>query len=73
MADFGLSKNTYEKMYFRQDKSEGVKLPVKWLALESMDDAVFSEKTDVVRKGHRRLKAVAMVTNVLIYISGHLE
>ena len=53
MADFGLSKNTYEKMYFRQDKSEGVKLPIKWLALESMEDAIFSEKTDVVRAGQR--------------------
>ena len=48
VADFGLSKNTYEKMYFRQDKSEGVKLPVKWMVLESMEDAVFSEKSDVV-------------------------
>ena len=51
VADFGLSKNTYEKMYFRQDKSEGVKLPIKWMAIESMEDAVFSEKTDVVSKG----------------------
>ena len=53
MADFGLSKSTYEKMYFRQDKSEGVKLPIKWLALESMEDAIFSEKTDVVRSSQR--------------------
>ena len=54
MADFGLSKNTYEKMYFRQDKSEGVKLPIKWMALECMEEAIFSEKTDVVRNGHRK-------------------
>ena len=51
VADFGLSKSTYEKMYFRQDKNEGVKLPIKWMALESLEDAVFTEKTDVVRKG----------------------
>ena len=51
MADFGLSKSTYEKMYFRQDKNEGVKLPIKWMALESLEDAVFTEKTDVVRRG----------------------
>ena len=48
MSDFGLSKSLYEKMYFRQDTSEGVKLPIKWMALESMHDAVFSEKSDVV-------------------------
>ena len=48
VSDFGLSKSLYEKMYFRQDTSEGVKLPIKWMALESMEDAVFSEKSDVV-------------------------
>ena len=53
MADFGLSNNTYEKMYFRQDKNEMVKLPIKWLALKSMEGAVFFEKTDVVRNAQR--------------------
>ena len=35
-------------MYFRQDKTEGVKLPVKWMAIESINDGIFSQKTDVV-------------------------
>ena len=48
MADFGLSKSMYEKMYFRQDKNEGIKLPIKWLAIECMEYGVFSEKSDVV-------------------------
>ena len=48
MADFGLSKSTYEKLYFRQDKSENVKLPIKWLAIESIEYGLFSEKSDVV-------------------------
>ena len=50
MADFGLSQHTYDKTYFRQDKTACVKLPVKWLSLESMVDGIFSEKTDVVRE-----------------------
>ena len=50
VADFGLAKSTYEKMYFRQDKGQPVKLPVKWMAIESIEDAVFSEKSDVVSK-----------------------
>ena len=48
VADFGLSKSTYEKLYFRENKSENVKLPIKWLAIECMEDGVFSEKSDVV-------------------------
>ena len=48
MADFGLSKGLYEKMYFREDRKDRVKLPFKWMAIESLQDGVFSEKTDVV-------------------------
>ena len=48
VADFGLSKSTYEKLYFRQEKSDNVRLPIKWLAVECIEDGVFSEKSDVV-------------------------
>ena len=48
MADFGLSKSVYDQLYFRQDADDSVKLPIKWLAVESIEDGVFSEKTDVV-------------------------
>ena len=48
MADFGLSRDLNERLYFREDRKEKVKLPFKWMAIESMQDGVFSEKTDVV-------------------------
>ena len=55
VADFGLSEDVYCKDYFRQvlnkdaNDVEGViKLPIKWMALESLQDGVFTEKTDVV-------------------------
>ena len=48
VADFGLSESTYSKTYFREKEGSAVKLPVKWMAPESLNDGVFSEKTDVV-------------------------
>ena len=53
VADFGLAEDIYSLGYFRQDKSGGsVKLPFKWMALESLQEGVFSEKSDVVCKLH---------------------
>ena len=49
VSDFGLSENLYMENYFKQDTSSGVKLPVKWMAPESLSDAYFSEKSDVVK------------------------
>ena len=49
VADFGLSESMdTTKEYFRQDQDNTIKLPIKWLAIESISDGIFSEKTDVV-------------------------
>ena len=58
VADFGLTEDIYTKNYFKQlsnsssssdtKSGDSVKLPVKWMALESLHDGVFSEKSDVV-------------------------
>ena len=50
VADFGLAESVETREYFRQDKSSHIKLPLRWLAPESMEDydIVFSEKSDVV-------------------------
>ena len=56
VSDFGLMEDIYVRNYFRQvttqeeDEEAPVKLPVKWMALESLNDGVFSEKTDVVEE-----------------------
>ena len=49
VGDFGLAESVGTKEYFRQNKITTVKLPLRWLALESLEDQVFSEKSDVVR------------------------
>ena len=50
VADFGLAEDIYSTDYYRQTKDANapVKLPVKWMALESLHDGLFNEKTDVV-------------------------
>ena len=50
VADFGLSECLVDtsKEYFREIEGDSTKLPIKWLALESITDGIFSEKTDVV-------------------------
>ena len=52
VADFGLAEDIYTGNYFRQHKdfSNQIKLPIKWMALESIHDGLFTEKTDVVCK-----------------------
>ena len=53
VADFGLSEDIYAQKYFRQGmlpnkEKSSVKLPIKWMALESLNDGIFSERSDVV-------------------------
>ena len=48
VADFGLAVNIGSKHYFRQKREEMVRLPMKWLAPECMQDNLFSEKSDIV-------------------------
>ena len=48
VADFGLSVNIGAKEYYRLTKHVDVKLPVKWMAPESLSDYMFSEMSDVV-------------------------
>lgn len=46
IADFGLSRDIYERDYYSSDNRE-IKLPVKWMAIESLENRTYDTKTDV--------------------------
>ena len=51
VADYGLTEDMYGNNYFRQGKSEtgsDEKVPMKWMAPESIENDVYTEATDVV-------------------------
>ena len=48
VGDFGMAEDVYCIGYFKQVEKGKVKLPYKWMALESLVDSIFTEKTDVV-------------------------
>ena len=47
VADFGLARDIYEKEYYSSDNKK-TKLPVKWMALESLEKGTYTAKSDVV-------------------------
>ena len=51
MADFGLTEDMYGTNYFRRGEEivgSEEKVPIKWMAPESISLNVYNEKTDVV-------------------------
>ena len=50
MADFGLAEDIYTNNYYQWKRGDtAVKLPVKWMSLESIQDCICTERSDVVR------------------------
>ncbi|XP_040887460.1 ephrin type-A receptor 1 [Toxotes jaculatrix] len=45
VADFGLSKKIYSSNYYRQKVA--IRVPIKWLAIESLSESVYTTKSDV--------------------------
>ncbi|XP_012945572.1 hepatocyte growth factor receptor [Aplysia californica] len=45
VADFGLCRDIYEKGYYSSDNKK--KLPIRWMAVESIEHGAYSTKSDV--------------------------
>ena len=50
VADFGLTEDIYGTNYFRIDTISGEKekVPIRWMAPESIETNLYNESTDVV-------------------------
>ena len=51
VADFGLTEDVYASNYYRKDLNETMnddKVPIRWMAPESIKYDLYTEKTDVV-------------------------
>jgi serine/threonine protein kinase len=77
VADFGLSRDIYEKDYYRR-KNSNKRLPVKWMSPESLETQIFNTKTDIWSYGvlvweliTRGITPYPHVDNV--YILNHLK
>ncbi|MCJ8731698.1 hypothetical protein PDJAM_G00202490 [Pangasius djambal] len=45
VADFGLSKQIFSSNYYRQKVA--IRMPVKWMAIESLSESIYTSKSDV--------------------------
>ena len=55
VADFGLTEDMYSTNYFRRRKSVTggeEKVPIRWMAPESIAEDIYNESTDVVSAFH---------------------
>ena len=49
VADFGLAEDMYGTNYYRHSSSDGgERVPIRWMAPESLDTNIYNEATDVV-------------------------
>ncbi|KAM9324362.1 macrophage-stimulating protein receptor [Gastrophryne carolinensis] len=47
VADFGLARDVFDKEYYSVRRHKNARLPVKWMALESLQTQKFTTKSDV--------------------------
>ena len=52
VADFGLTEDMYNTNYYRHEKDDSdaeERLPIRWMAPESIESNLYNESTDIVR------------------------
>lgn len=70
VADFGMARDIYDKEYYSIQDQKRVKLPVKWMAIESLQTQKFTTKSDVVSVFY--LIHSNMLVAIIIYFLQHV-
>ena len=79
VADFGLTEDMYATNYYHRNHHGGggggergagneEKVPIRWMALESIESDIYNEMTDVVRA-----EVISVTVGYVCCCSGHLE
>ena len=64
MADFGLAEDVYDTNYYRRSKSEGEeRVPIRWMAPESIETNIYNEATDIV-SNHALVRKKARIEDI---------
>ena len=66
VADFGLSEDMYSTNYFRQGSGGDTvetKVPIRWMALECIEEGLYTEKSDVVRTYTQMVSVCMLLCN----------
>ena len=69
VADFGLTEDMYGTNYFRRRKSvmeSEEKVPIRWMAPESIENDIYNESTDVVSTCNTELSNKCLHTLITI-------
>ena len=54
VADFGMARDVFDKEYYSVQDHRKAKLPVKWMAIESLQTQKFTSKSDVVSEHYNQ-------------------
>ena len=68
-----MTEDTYVKNYFRHNKSEEgseEKVPIRWMALESIENDIYTDSTDVVSALFIN-RLIRLELSLLSYILGY--
>ena len=71
MADFGLTEDMYGTKYYHQNSEarNDEKVPIRWMAPESLERDVYTQSTDVVSSKPSLLIGACALNIIIVYLA----